>query len=83
MSSYSSEKSFVNDHDHDLGLVFELHRVSHFDEGFEGLQTVRACCDGRHTVGHSENQTWCRETIHTNTLYKNKVLMQERGETGS
>jgi hypothetical protein len=23
------------------------------DDGFEGLENVRACCDGRHTVGHS------------------------------
>ena len=55
-SPYSPEKSFVNVPDHDPeDLDFELHRDSHFDEGFEGLENVRACCDGRHTVGHSEH----------------------------
>jgi hypothetical protein len=55
-SPYSPEKSFINVPDHDPeDLDFELHRDSHFDEGFEGLENVRACCDGRHTVGHSEH----------------------------
>ena len=35
-------------------LDFELHRYSRFDEGFKGLDNVRACCDGRHTLDHSE-----------------------------
>ena len=34
-------------------LDFELHGDSMSDEGFEGLENVRACCDGRHTVGRS------------------------------
>jgi hypothetical protein len=34
-------------------LEFELHGESHSDDGFEGLENVRACCDGRHTVGPS------------------------------
>jgi hypothetical protein len=56
-SPYSPDKSFVNVPDHNPeDLDFELHRDSHFDEGFEGLENVRACCDGRHTVGHSEHQ---------------------------
>ena len=55
-SPYSPDKSFVNVPDHDSeDLDFELHRDSQFDEGFEGLENVRACCDGRHTVGHSEH----------------------------
>ena len=56
-SPYSPEKSFVNVPDqHDPEeLDFELHRDTHFDEGFEGLENVRACCDGRHTVGHPEH----------------------------
>ncbi|EIW78667.1 hypothetical protein CONPUDRAFT_167623 [Coniophora puteana RWD-64-598 SS2] len=33
-------------------LDFELHGDSMSDGGFEGLENVRACCDGRHTVGH-------------------------------
>ncbi|KAF8815724.1 hypothetical protein BYT27DRAFT_7079180 [Phlegmacium glaucopus] len=53
-SPYSPEKSFVNVPVHDSeDLDFELHADSRFDEGFEGLENVRACCDGRHTVGHS------------------------------
>ena len=34
-------------------LDFELHDDTLSDEGFEGLENVRACCDGRHTVGRS------------------------------
>jgi hypothetical protein len=31
-------------------LEFELHNDS-FSDGFDGLENVRACCDGMHTVG--------------------------------
>lgn len=53
-SPYSPSKSF----EHVLGqdiedLDFELHGDSQSDDGYEGLENVRACCDGRHTVGHS------------------------------
>ncbi|KAI0822893.1 hypothetical protein BC628DRAFT_1521193 [Trametes gibbosa] len=34
-------------------LDFELHDGTLSDDGFEGLENVRACCDGRHTVGRS------------------------------
>jgi len=34
-------------------LDFELQdEDSRSDDGFEGLENVRACCDGKHTVGH-------------------------------
>jgi len=33
------------------GLDFELHEETMSDGGFEGLENVRACCDGLHTVG--------------------------------
>ena len=51
-SPYSPSKSF----EHITGraeddLDFELHGDSRSDEAFEGLENVRACCDGRHTVG--------------------------------
>ncbi|VDC07939.1 unnamed protein product [Peniophora sp. CBMAI 1063] len=53
---YSPTKSFehvggpgATDEDEDLD--FELHDDSLSDGGFEGLENVRACCDGRHTVG--------------------------------
>ncbi|KAF8635381.1 hypothetical protein AX15_000386 [Amanita polypyramis BW_CC] len=54
-SPYSPTKSFVDvqrGHE-DEDLDFELHGDSMSDEGFEGLENVRACCDGRHTVGLS------------------------------
>lgn len=38
----------------DDDLDFEIHDSTLSDqEGFEGLENVRACCDGRHTVGRS------------------------------
>ena len=47
---------FVNVPDHDPeDPDFKLHRDSHFNEGFEGLENVRACCDGRHAVDCSEH----------------------------
>ncbi|KAG1730816.1 coiled-coil protein [Suillus paluster] len=55
-SPYSPTRSFerVMGHSQDDGeLEFELHGESQSDDGFEGLENVRACCDGRHTVGHS------------------------------
>lgn len=52
-SPYSPSKSFEHvgaapDAD---DLDFELHGEGMSDDGFEGLENVRACCDGRHTVG--------------------------------
>ncbi|PFH50595.1 hypothetical protein AMATHDRAFT_75493 [Amanita thiersii Skay4041] len=54
-SPYSPTKSFVDVQggQEEEELDFELHGDSMSDEGFEGLENVRACCDGRHTVGHS------------------------------
>ncbi|PPR01243.1 hypothetical protein CVT24_006007 [Panaeolus cyanescens] len=53
-SPYSPDRSFVDVPARDPDdLDFELHDESMSDEGFEGLENVRACCDGRHTVGHS------------------------------
>jgi hypothetical protein len=53
-SPYSPSKSFVDvSNHHGDDLDFELHDHSLSDDGFEGLENVRACCDGRHTVGHS------------------------------
>jgi len=49
---YSPSKSYEHvggeDEEH---LDFELHEETMSDGGFEGLENVRACCDGRHTVG--------------------------------
>lgn len=52
-SPYSPTKSFVDVPGDDEDLDFELHGRSEDENGFEGLENVRACCDGRHTVGHS------------------------------
>ncbi|KAL0069266.1 hypothetical protein AAF712_003630 [Marasmius tenuissimus] len=56
-SPLSPSRSFVdvpaNDDDDEENLDFELHGDSMSDEGFEGLENVRACCDGKHTVGRS------------------------------
>ncbi|KAF9078702.1 hypothetical protein BDP27DRAFT_1310037 [Rhodocollybia butyracea] len=54
-SPYSPSKSFVDvpaTGDDEEDLDFELHGESLSDDGFEGLENVRACCDGKHTVGH-------------------------------
>lgn len=54
-SPYSPTRSFeqvMSGHAReDEQLEFELHGESQSDDGFEGLENVRACCDGRHTVG--------------------------------
>lgn len=53
-SPYSPTRSFVDVTHHDEDdLDFELHGETMSDDGYEGLENVRACCDGRHTVGHS------------------------------
>ncbi|KAF8162432.1 hypothetical protein K438DRAFT_1775872 [Mycena galopus ATCC 62051] len=53
-SPYSPSKSFVDvpGHDDEEHLDFELNDPTMDDGGFEGLENVRACCDGKHTVGH-------------------------------
>ncbi|KAJ7821020.1 coiled-coil protein [Mycena olivaceomarginata] len=52
-SPYSPTKSFVDVPGHDEDdLDFELHDPTMEENGFEGLENVRACCDGKHTVGH-------------------------------
>ncbi|KAF9558067.1 hypothetical protein CPC08DRAFT_667924 [Agrocybe pediades] len=53
-SPYSPDRSFVDvPHQDPEDLDFELHDDTMSDEGYEGLENVRACCDGRHTVGPS------------------------------
>ncbi|KAI0346389.1 hypothetical protein BDW22DRAFT_1388518 [Trametopsis cervina] len=49
----SPEKSFEHIPGQEDELDFELHEDTMSDEGFEGLENVRACCDGKHTVGRS------------------------------
>lgn len=53
-SPYSPDRSFVDIPTQDPDeLDFELHNETMSEDAFEGLENVRACCDGRHTVGHS------------------------------
>ena len=52
-SSPSKEYEHIPGGNDDDELDFELHDETLSDEGFEGLENVRACCDGRHTVGRS------------------------------
>lgn len=52
-SPRSPSKSFERmSAEDDAELDFELHDDT-MSDGFEGLENVRACCDGRHTVGRS------------------------------
>ena len=97
-SPHSPDISFVNVPDHDPeDLDFELHRDTHFDDGFEGLENVRACCDGRHTVGHSEhhhhgtvssrrsadNQHLDPNNLHHENLRPSSLARSFRSRTGS
>ena len=53
---YSPTRDFEHISSQESGeLDFELHEDTLSDEGYEGLENVRACCDGRHTVGRSGN----------------------------
>jgi len=55
-SPYSPTKSFVEIQGlEEDELDFELHVDSHSDDGYEGLDNVRACCDGLHTVGNNHH----------------------------
>ncbi|KAI9465908.1 hypothetical protein BJY52DRAFT_1209346 [Lactarius psammicola] len=48
---YSPTKSFEQSGVGEEDMDFELHDETMSDNGFEGLENVRACCDGLHTVG--------------------------------
>ncbi|KAL7277415.1 hypothetical protein ACG7TL_009277 [Trametes sanguinea] len=52
-SSPSKDFEHIPGGQDDEDLDFELHDDTLSDGGFEGLENVRACCDGRHTVGRS------------------------------
>lgn len=70
-SPYSPTKSFehvraVPDED-DLG--FELHGEAAYNNGFEGLENVRACCDGRHTVGHHHHHYHPLDQAHNGDVH--------------
>ncbi|TFK91198.1 hypothetical protein K466DRAFT_583031 [Polyporus arcularius HHB13444] len=52
-SSPTKEYEHIPGGENSEDLDFELHDETLSDEGFEGLENVRACCDGRHTVGRS------------------------------
>ena len=52
----------------DEELDFEIHDSTMSDqEGYEGLENVRACCDGRHTVGRASGlHEHLHDHIHPN-----------------
>lgn len=49
--SPSPSKSYEHVGAEDEELSFELHDGNMSDDGYEGMENVRVCCDGRHTVG--------------------------------
>ncbi|KAL6301077.1 hypothetical protein BKA93DRAFT_493457 [Sparassis latifolia] len=53
LHSPTKEYEQIAPQDDDDDVEFELHDDTMSDDGFEGLENVRACCDGRHTVGRS------------------------------
>ncbi|EKM57970.1 uncharacterized protein PHACADRAFT_251900 [Phanerochaete carnosa HHB-10118-sp] len=54
---YSPSRDFEHVPSPNAGeLDFELHEDTLSDEGFQGLENVRACCDGRHTVGPASKE---------------------------
>ena len=67
-SPYSPSKSYehVGGEDEE-DLDFELHEETMSDGGFEGLENVRACCDGRHTVGghHHHHHPPVQAVLHS------------------
>ncbi|THH07855.1 hypothetical protein EW146_g9183, partial [Bondarzewia mesenterica] len=67
---YSPTKSFehVPGGPDEEDLDFELHDDSMSDEGFQGLENVRACCDGRHTVGGQPDHHHHHHHQHTGHL---------------
>ncbi|KAF8962640.1 hypothetical protein BDZ97DRAFT_2059572 [Flammula alnicola] len=77
-SPYSPDRSFVDVPGQDSDeLDFELHDGTMSDEGFEGLENVRACCDGRHTVGHSGKH----HHHHNHTNQQNQGTLTSRRST--
>jgi hypothetical protein len=65
-SPYSPTKSFehVPAGPDEGDLDFELHGEARYADGFEGLENVRACCDGRHTVGHHHHHYHPHDHAH-------------------
>jgi len=78
-SPYSPDRSFVDVPAQDPeDLDFELHDETMSDDGFEGLENVRACCDGRHTVGHAGGK---HHHHHHNHPQSNQGTMSSRRST--
>jgi hypothetical protein len=65
-SPYSPTKSFelVPPRPDEDDLDFEVHGGGRYNDGFEGLENVRACCDGRHTVGHHHHHYHPHDHAH-------------------
>lgn len=80
---YSPSKSYehVGGEDEE-DLDFELHEETMSDGGFEGLENVRACCDGLHTVGghhhHHHHHSPVQSALQSPAQPAQQPLSQER-----
>jgi len=84
-SPYSPGRSFVDvpDQNDSDELDFELHGDSRSDEGFEGLENVRACCDGRHTVGRAGKVHHHHHHDHDEPAGQNQATITRNNRGGS
>lgn len=55
IGSPSKDYEYIPGRADDEELDFEIHDDSRNNEAFEGLENVRACCDGRHDLGTLTN----------------------------
>ncbi|KZO91079.1 hypothetical protein CALVIDRAFT_558348 [Calocera viscosa TUFC12733] len=65
-------------HDHeyedldDVDETFEMADDTNPDEGYEGLENVRACCDGKHDVGTLASHPPHMHDYHHNRLFQSR-----------
>ena len=76
---YSPSKSYEHvDGEDEENLDFELHEETMSDGGFEGLENVRACCDGRHTVGGHHHHPSVHGVLHSPPQPVQQLQPQEK-----
>ncbi|KZT62434.1 hypothetical protein CALCODRAFT_505507 [Calocera cornea HHB12733] len=65
-----------HDHDYedlnDVDETFEMADEGNADEGYEGLENVRACCDGKHDVGTLVSHPPHMHDYHHNRLFQSR-----------
>lgn len=76
---YSPNKSYehVGGEDEE-DFDFELNEETLSDGGFEGLENVRACCDGRHTVGGHHHHPPVQGVLHSPPQPARQLQPQEK-----